>query len=97
MARGRCEGVGPRLQEAKRERRRVAVDRQRPPVALVQELAEAVREPVAEIRAPLRDEDEAWGDLLEKGPCLRGRVGERRAGRPERPHLVDLVEKQTAV
>src|SRR5207245_146601 len=68
-----------------------------PPVALVQELAEAVREPVAEIRAPLRDEDEAWRDLLEKGPGLHGRVGDCRAGRPERPHLVDLVEKEAAV
>src|SRR3989475_1780552 len=92
---GRCEEVEPLLQESKRERRRVAVDRQRPPVALVQELAEAVREPVAEIRAPLRDQDEARGDLLEKGPCLRRRVGDRRAGRPERPHLIDLVEKKT--
>ena len=55
---GRRNKVERLLQEFKRQRRRVTIDRQRPPVARVQELAQAVLEPVAEIRAPLRDEDE---------------------------------------
>src|SRR5439155_15787288 len=85
------------LEVAERQRRRVAVDRQRAMVASVQQLVEAVRKPVPEIRAPLRDEDEARGYLLEEHPRLRGRVGDRGTGRPERPDLLDLVEKEAAV
>src|SRR2546427_610939 len=66
---GRRDKVERPLQESQGERRRVAVDCQRTPVACFQESAQAVREPVTEILTTLRDEREARGDFLEKVSC----------------------------